>query len=192
MKKFFSKTLVFLLAAFCLLSAASCAGEKPGPGGEQTKKPSASESAGLPGTDAPTDAAGTAPAGTESEEQNGVIEKIQVGADDTGIYAVVITLSDKVSEKGKIEMVYYGPKGTAQEGAVVNTFRIEYYKEDAGTYEVASFSDGEVYQNLHHQNKVKVNHTFSASVRAETVEIFYTPENGETGKVFVGNADQFR
>lgn len=126
-----------------------------------------------------------------SEYESDVIEKITGAADETGIYTIILTLSGKAAEKGVVEMVYRGPKGTPQENSVVNTFRIEYYKEESGTFEIHTFSDGEVYQNLHHQDKVKVNNTFSAAVRAGSVRITYTPDGGETQEIYTADAERF-
>ncbi|MBQ0126236.1 MAG: hypothetical protein KBS59_07955 [Clostridiales bacterium] len=121
-----------------------------------------------------------------------MIEKITGAADEKGIYAIVLTLSDKAADIGVVEMIYYGINGSPQENSVVNTFRIEYYKEDAGTYEVRTFFDGEVYQNYHHQSKVKVNNTFGASIRAGKVIISYMPEGGEMTEIYRADAEQFR
>lgn len=128
---------------------------------------------------------------TESQPENDVIEKIIGGADESGIYSIVITLSDSIADKGKVEMVYYGAEGSAQEGAVVNTFVIDYSKNSDGTYEINTFYDGEVYMNLHKKESVKVNNTFGANVRAGSVIITYTPDGGETTEIYRADASEF-
>lgn len=129
---------------------------------------------------------------TSSEAPGDVIAKINGGADETGIYSVVVRLTDQAADKGTVEMVYYGTKGSPQENSIVNTFRIEYYKESAGTFEIQTFFNGEVYQNLHHKDEVKVVNTFNATLRAGNVIISYTPDGGETQEIFRADAEYFR
>lgn len=117
-------------------------------------------------------------------------KSIKAAADKGGIYSVTITLSDKAADKGEVEMVYHGEKGSPQENSVVNTFLIKYYKEEAGTFEINTFFDGEVYQNLHHKTEVKVNNTFSANLRAGDVTVYYTPDGGERQEVFYTDSTQ--
>lgn len=140
-------------------------------------------------------------AGTESKAETSeaspvspsdAVVKINGGADEVGIYSVVVRLTDKAADKGTIEMVCYGSKGSPQENSIVNTFRIEYYKEESGTYEISTFFDGEVYQNYHHKDEVKVTNTFGATLRAGNVIISYTPDGGEKREVFKADADYFR
>ncbi len=128
---------------------------------------------------------------TPPTPQNNVIAKINGGADEVGIYSIVVKLTDQAADKGVIEMVYYGAKGSPQENSIVNTFRIEYYKEDAGTFEIQTFFNGEVYQNQHHKNEVKVVNTFNATLRAGSVIISYTPDGGETQEIFRADAEYF-
>ena len=127
-----------------------------------------------------------------SEESSDVIQKILCAADDTGIYATVITLSDQAADQGVIEMVYDGAAGTPQENSVICTFRIEYEKESSGTFEIKTFYNGEVYQNYHHKENVKVDNTFGAGVRAGNIVVSYTPVGGEPQEVYRASADQFR
>ena len=122
---------------------------------------------------------------------NSDVLKIDGAADETGIYSVVIRLTDKAADKGTVELVYYGAKGSPQENSIVNTFRIEYYKEASGTYEISTFYDGEVYQNQHHKDNVKVTNTFGAAVRARNVTVSYTPDGGSTQQVFYADAEYF-
>lgn len=190
------KKAALIALAFCLLFSAACDSNSTKENSEQTK----SETIADIKTDNSTPAASAVssaaepesqPSETAPESKSDIIEKITGAADDTGIYAVVITLSDNAADKGVIEMVYYGPKNSPQENSVVNTFRIEYYKEDAGTFEIHTFYDGEVYQNYHHKDKVKVDNTFGAAVRARNVIISYTPDGGETQEIYRADAEQF-
>lgn len=91
-----------------------------------------------------------------------------------------------------VELVYKGAVGTPREDSVVCTFRIEYSKGSDGTFEIATFYDGEVYQNQHHATEVKVVNTFDAKLRAGNVVISYTPDGGETQEIFSADANYFR
>ena len=132
------------------------------------------------------------PVSPVTENTSDIIKKIICAADDKGIYSTVITLSDAAADKGVVEMVYNGAPGTPQENSVVCTFRIEYYKESSGTFEINTFYNGEVYQNYHHKENVKVNNTFGADVRAGSIVVSYTSDGGETQEIYRANADQFR
>ena len=132
------------------------------------------------------------PVSPVTENTSDIIKKIICAADDKGIYSTVITLSDAAADKGVVEMVYNGAPGTPQENSVVCTFRIEYYKESSGTFEINTFYNGEVYQNYHHKENVKVNNTFGADVRAGSIVVSYTLDGGETQEIYSANADQFR
>lgn len=134
---------------------------------------------------------GTDPQATPSASQDKPVAKINGGADEGGIYSVVVRLTDRAADKGVVEMVYHGAKGSPQENSIVNTFRIEYYKEEAGTYEIRTYYNGEVYQNQHHKDEVKVVNTFGATLRAGDVIISYTPDGGETQEIFRADADYF-
>lgn len=134
----------------------------------------------------------TEPPATSSEAPENVIAKINGGADEVGIYSIVVRLTDQAADKGMVEMVYHGAKGSPQEDSIVNTFRIEYYKEAAGTFEISTFFNGEVYQNQHHKDEVKVTNTFDATLRAGDVTITYTPDGGEMQEIFQADADYFR
>ena len=135
---------------------------------------------------------GSTEASSETPSDVDAIAKINGGADEVGIYSVVVKLSDQAADKGVVEMVYYGSKGSPQENSVVNTFRIEYYKESDGTFEISTFYDGEVYQNQHHKDEVKVVNTFGATLRAGSVIISYTPDGGDTQEIFRADAEYFR
>ena len=129
---------------------------------------------------------------TSADDPSAEIAKINGGADDVGIYSVVVRLTDKAADKGTVELVYHGAKGSPQENSIVNTFRIEYYKEASGTFEISTFFNGEIYQNQHHKDEVKVTNTFDATLRAGDVTITYTPDGGEPLEIFKADADYFR
>ena len=131
------------------------------------------------------------PSVTSPESSNNAIAKINGGADETGIYSIVIRLTDQAADKGVVEMVYHGSKGSPQENSIVNTFRIEYYKESTGTFEIQTFFNGDVYQNLHHKDEVKVVNTFDATLRAGDVIVSYTPDGGDTQEIFRADANYF-
>ena len=196
MKMKLSKLIGFLIIVLCIICLSACGDD---PAEEQNKKdPQTEQSQTVSDTsetqderDSSEDVTSTNPSEPNGNQENGIIEKFTGAADKTGIYATVITLSDKAADKGVVEMVYCGVKGSPQENSVVNTFRIEYYKEDAGTFEINTFFDGEVYQNLHHQAKVKVNNTFGATVRAGNVTVFYTPDGGEKTEIYKADAESF-
>ena len=196
MKIKLSNLIGFLVIILCIICLSAC-GNKPAE--EQNKKDTQTEQSQTISdtsetedkTDSSEDVTDINPPEQDDDPADGIIEKFTGAADETGIYATVITLSDKAADKGVVEMVYGGVKGSPQENSVVNTFRIEYYKEDAGTFEINTFFDGEVYQNLHHQAKVKVNNTFGATVRAGNVTVFYTPNGGEKTEIYKADAESF-
>ena len=192
LKQAFFKSAAILAVVICLLLAAACGSGSEKNNEEQT--PSRTE--GVTETDRPGPVSSGAetkpePSETSSETPENGIVKINGGADEIGIYSVVVRLTDRAADKGVIEMVYYGAKGSPQENSVVNTFRIEYYKEDAGTYEIKTFFDGEVYQNLYHKDEMKVVNTFGATLRAGSVIISYTPDGGDTQEIFRADASYF-
>lgn len=194
MKMKLSKLIGFSAIILCIICLSACGNEPTE--GQNNKDTQTIQSQTVSDTSATQDETDSSEnvTNTDAFEPNGdqandIIEKITVAADETGIYTTVITLSDKAADKGVIEMVYCGVKGSPQENSVVNTFRIEYYKEDADTFEIKTFYDGEVYQNLRHQTKVKVNNTFSAAVRAGNVTVFYTPDGGEKTEIYKADAE---
>lgn len=186
------KSVALTVAIICLFSFAACGDNssketiehnpsQTGVEGENiTLDPESSSTETNPG---PSE---TSPVSTSNQ-----IAKINGSADEVGIYSVVVRLTNQAADKGVIEMVYYGAKGSPQEKSIVNTFRIEYYKEPEGTFEIKTFFDGEVYQNLHHKEEVKVTNTFSATLRAGSVIISYTPDGGDTQEVFRADAAYF-
>ena len=148
------------------------------------------------GSDTSADSSADEPESQSSEASSvspsNAIAKINGGADEVGIYSVVVRLTDNAADKGVVEMVYHGAKGSPQENSIVNTFRIEYYKQSSGTYEINTFFNGEVYQNLHNKDQVKVVNTFDATLRAGDVIISYTPDGEDTQEIFRADADYFR
>ncbi len=188
------RTIALIAAVACMLLLAAC-DDKP------NENSSNAQSQAVIDPENDTSGADVSEAGTESKAETSeaspvspsdAVVKINGGADDVGIYSVVVKLTDNAADKGTIEMVYYGSKGSPQENSIVSTFRIEYYKEESGTYEISTFFDGEVYQNLHHKDEMKITNTFSAALRAGNVIISYTPDGGETKEVFRADADYFR
>ena len=218
LKKDLLKSAALTAAAICMLLFASC-GSNPakvsteptpaqtGTVAENTPPTPASSSTDpepadpspAPSTEEPeptdTSPASSAdepePTPVPSEAPSSEIAKINGGADEVGIYSIVLRLTDQAADKGVVEMVYYGAKGSPQEDSIVNTFRIEYYKESAGTFEIQTFFDGEVYQNQHHKDEVKVVNTFDATLRAGSVIISYTPDGGDTQEIFSADAEYF-
>lgn len=198
MKTNLLKSLFLSAIVLCLLFVSACKG-KPAekqntPDTHQPQSQTdteAKEKETETNSDSSEDTADIIPSETEKSSENGIIEKINCAADETGIYTTVIALNDKAADKGTVEMVYCGPKGTPQENSVVNTFRIEYYKTDAGTFEIHTFYDGEVYQNYHNQAKVKITNTFGATVRAGNVTVFYTPDGKEKSEIYKADAENF-
>ena len=211
------KSAALTAAVICMLLFASCGGDpakvspepSPSPTGtvaentpptpaSSSTDPEPADNSPAPSTDPePTDNSPASaeeepePSAAPSETPGNGIAKINGGADEVGIYSIVLKLTDQAADKGVVEMVYYGAKGSPQEDSIVNTFRIEYYKESEGTFEIQTFYDGEVYQNLHHKDEVKVVNTFGATLRAGSVIITYTPDGGDTQEIFRADAEYF-
>lgn len=204
LKKNLLKSAALAAAVICMLLFASCGSDpakvskeptpaQTGAAAENTPPapatsspdPEPADTSPAPSTDEPE------PSPVPSEAPGSGIAKINGGADEVGIYSIVLRLTEQAADKGVFEMVYYGAKGSPQEDSIVNTFRIEYYKESAGTFEIQTFFDGEVYQNLHHKDEVKVVNTFGATLRAGSVIITYTPDGGDTQEIFSADAEYF-
>ncbi len=183
-----AKSLAVILSLASIMALASCGSESVGKP-ENTAKPAITDN--IPETtDETTDDTPLPTASAKAD--SGVIKKISGGADDVGIYSVVVRLTDEAADKGVLELVYHGAKGTPQENSVVNTFRIEYEKGTDGLFEIHTFFNGEVYQNYHKKEEVNVTNTFDALLRAGDVTISYTPDGGETKEIFKATADYFR
>lgn len=185
------KSSVLTAVVICMFLLSAC--------GDPIKESSGSitSSSGIEtGSDTSADSSADEPESQSSEASSvspsNAIAKINGGADEVGIYSVVVRLTDNAADKGVVEMVYHGAKGSPQENSIVNTFRIEYYKQSSGTYEINTFYNGEVYQNLHNKDEVKVVNTFDATLRAGDVIISYTPDGGDTQEIFRADADYFR
>lgn len=185
------KSSVLTAVVICMFLLSAC--------GDPVKESSGSitSSTGIEtGSDTSADSSADEPESQSSEASSvspsNAIAKINGGADEVGIYSVVVRLTDNAADKGVVEMVYHGAKGSPQENSIVNTFRIEYYKQSSGTYEINTFYNGEVYQNLHNKDEVKVVNTFDATLRAGDVIISYTPDGGDTQEIFRADADYFR
>ena len=192
LKKSMIRSAALIAVVICMLLSAGCGGDPTKENPETTP----SQTDVQKENDQPTpDPSGNAeepkPSASPTEAPGNKIAKINGGADEVGIYSVVVRLTDQAADKGTVEMVYYGAKGSPQENSVVNTFRIEYYKEDAGTFEIHTFFNGEVYNNQHHKDEVKVTNTFDATLRAGKVIISYTPDGGDTQEIFRADAEYF-
>ena len=186
-----SKAAAVILAVLFLSAFASCT-PKP-PIQEQSKEESQCESAAESREESETESKISGESKNESQNPAGSsIAKVQVTADNGGIYATVITLKSGAADKGVIEMTYRGTKGSAQEDVIVNTFRIEYAKSEDGTYEIRTFYDGEVYQNQHKKSEVKVVNEYSAAFRTGDITVTYTPDGGEPQQIFYGVADDYK
>lgn len=136
-------------------------------------------------------AASSSSATKAPDASTSIIKKLNGGADEVGIYSIVIYLNmDLVGEKGEIEMLYYSSETGIE--TQVNDFVIKYERDDYGTYEIQTFFDGEVYQNFHKQSEIKITNTFGAMTRADRVEIYYTPNGGQKELVRTATADEFR
>ena len=96
---------------------------------------------------------------------------------------MVIYLSDKIAEKGSLEFIYKGEKGSPQEKDTIATFTSTYWIESTG-YEIQTLYNGDVYQNQHKKEEIKLVLTFGAGIRAGDVTIFYTPDGGSKEQIF--------
>lgn len=183
---------VMTAAAICMFLLAACGDE---PVEESTEKSSSQ-------TIVETDSEQSIPSSSLTEEEpessesssevsNQAIAEINGDADKVGIYSVVVRLTDQAADKGVVNMVYYGPKGSPQENSIVSKFRIDYYKNDDGNFEITTYFNEEVYQNMHDRDEVKVTNTFSADLRAGNVIISYTPDGGDTQEIFRADAEYF-
>lgn len=133
-------------------------------------------------------------ASNDEPEGNGMsefIKKVQGASDDSGIYSFIITLSDKAADKGTLEYIYHGTKGSAHENEIVNTFVAEYFKETAGTYDITTYYDGMINTHVKGKSEVKVDNTFGALVRAGDVTVYYTPDGGEKTEIYHAEAEEF-
>ena len=127
-------------AVVCMLLFAACGDDPAKENTEQIPSPTGVAAENDPSAPASsTTEAKPEPSASSPAVQNNKIAKINGGADEVGIYAVVVRLTDQAADKGTVEMVYYGAKDSPQENSIVNTFRIEYYKESAGTFEIQTF-----------------------------------------------------
>ena len=194
LKQNFLKSAALTAAAACMLLFAACGGDPAKENAEPTPTQTINETQNDPAAPSSSQTQAEPEAEPEAEPPavpSSPIAKITGGADEVGIYSVVVRLTDQAADKGVVEVVSYGAKGSPQENSVVNTFRIEYEKETAGTFEIRTFFNGEVYQNLHHKDEVKVVNTFDATLRAGNVIVSYTPDGGDTQEIFKADAAYF-
>ena len=188
------KLTALTVAVICVILLAACEGDPTNESGEDVSSQISAQSENEESTPVSADESEEESEASETSADNPSTEivKINGGADDVGIYSVVVRLTDKAADKGTVELVYHGAKGSPQENSIVNTFRIEYYKEASGTFEISTFFNGETYQNYYHKDEVKVTNTFDATLRAGDVTITYTPDGGEEREIFKADADYFR
>ena len=186
------KSVALMVAVICSFQLAACGDDSPKETIEHNTSQTGAEVENNTSTpESSSTETNPGPSETLPVSPTNQIVKINGMADEVGIYSITVKLTNEATDKGVIEMVYYGAKGSPQENSIVNTFRIEYYKESAGTFEIQTFFDGEVYQNLHHKNEVKVTNEFGATLRAGSVIISYTPDGGDTQEVFRADAEYF-
>lgn len=180
---------IVAIIAICVFVLSSCG--KTTPGDNNITWPNDNNSTDVNPTDVnPTVVEPTVDDSTK-DVVSGYIKKVQCAAEKAGIYALIITLdSSKIADNGTLEYLYYGSKGSAQEGVVVCTYVSNYTKLESGKYDVHCFYDGKVDMNHYGLDEIKVNCTFGALVRAEYAIISYTPEGGEKqeiGRIFAEN-----
>lgn len=133
----------------------------------------------------------TIPDTTSDTSDESILDKAYGYADDSGIYAFSVTLNDDAADKGEIEFIYYGTKGSTHENVIICTYHTDYWKEN-GKFETKQTYDGKIDINQHAKNKVEISCTFGALVRAGSVIVYYTPDGGEKTEVFMATADAFR
>lgn len=186
------KSVTLTVVFVCMFLLTACDGDSAKKNAEQAPSQEVVETKKEQSTsDSSATESESKPSETSPESKGNAIAKINGGADETGIYSTVVRLTDQAADKGVVEMVYHGAKGSPQENSIVNTFRIEYYKESDGTFEIQTFFNGDVYQNLHHKDEVKVVNTFGATLRAGDVIVSYTPDGGDTQEIFRADAAYF-
>ncbi|MCQ2450871.1 MAG: hypothetical protein MJ080_02705 [Clostridia bacterium] len=186
------KSVTLTVVFVCMFLLTACDGDSAKKNAEQAPSQEVVETKKEQSTsDSSATESESKPSETSPESKGNAIAKINGGADETGIYSTVVRLTDQAADKGVVEMVYHGAKGSPQENSIVNTFRIEYYKESDGTFEIQTFFNGDVYQNLHHKDEVKVVNTFDATLRAGDVIVSYTPDGGDTQEIFRADAAYF-
>lgn len=121
-----------------------------------------------------------------------IIKKLKGAADNNGIYSITIELNlNLAGKKGEIEMLYYS-KETGTEVQVCD-FLAQYEQDASGsTYTTYTFYNGDVNLNLRNKPEIKFTNTFSATTRADRVDIYYTPDGGKKELVRAATADEFR
>lgn len=195
LKKYLLKSATVTVTVLCMLLLASCGGNQSNESAEEaSSQESSADEKEQTESSSVTESAleSETPIASSETPTDDKIVKIKGASDDAGIYSTVVRLTDQAADKGVVEMVYYGEKGSPQENSVVNTFRIEYSKNGDGTFEINTFFDGEVYQNQHGKTEVKVTNTFSANLRAGSVTVSYTPDGGEKQEILKASAEDFK
>lgn len=123
---------------------------------------------------------GTSTANTEPSPYDGKdICRVTGAADATGIYSTRFVLGPDADTSGNICCDYFGVRGTAQADTIVAIFNFHYQKDpETGLYEVQTYLNGELLQNLHKQESVGVTNTFDAQTRAGFCRVTYNSGPG--------------
>lgn len=128
----------------------------------------------------------------ETKKDVGLLKKIQGYADETGIYAFLVTLGDTAADKGEIEFVYHGPKSTGEENVIVCTFHADYEKNASETFDYSTYFNGKIDLIQKNKAEVKISCTFGAVIRGGDVTVYYAPDGQERQEVYHAVADDFR
>lgn len=115
-------------------------------------------------------------------DEYGYIKKYSMGDDaEQGIYAIVVTYSDLIPDKGTLTYLYYNDETGVE--TTVCTYTLTYEKDSNGKYEAHGYYNGQVDINYHQQAELKINITFGAMTRAKRCELFLEA-NGQKTKIY--------
>lgn len=182
--------LLFVLLAALVAALASCGGDfVPEISGQNEQSVSAGES--IENSEADSKDATSVNESVAAGETSDLIKKVRGASEEAGMYAFQMILSDEAADRGSLEYIFYGPKGSAQDGEVVCTFVGKYFKESAGTYDITTYSNGDIELHRTGCDELKIACEFGAAIRAGSVVAFYTPEDGETIEIYRADAEQF-
>lgn len=185
MKRFLLKAATAIAIAACIIFAAAC-DSKPN---QESKAESQASTESSAESSAESKAESVAESSADPADLSYI--KITGASDKAGIYAITIKLKNGAPDKGSFDMTFYGEKGSPQENSIVNTFHLDYWTNDDGTFEIRTFYDGEVYANKHKQTEMKFTHEFGAGLRGGCVIISFTPDGGETAEILHEDAEYF-
>lgn len=193
MKRFWLKAATAIAIAACIIFAAACDNKPNQESKTESQAPveSQAESRAESAAESKAESKTESQAESASDPSDLSYIKITGASDKAGIYAIVLRLKKGAPDKGSFDMTFYGEKGSPQENSIVNTFRLDYWTNDDGTFEIRTFYDGEVYSNKHNQAEMKFTHEFGASLRAGSVIITFTPGDGETVEILREDAEYF-